>query len=126
MIELKHRIGRGVFCALLAASATLTTTQSFAVPRYDGMWSVSIVTTKGDCIPSYRYPMLIANGVLANGGALPINVSGKVAPTGAIVVMVSNGTTSATGTGHLSGTSGSGSWRGVACAGSWTAQRHDS
>lgn len=126
MINLKTRVGRSVFCALIAASATLTTTRSFAEPRYDGLWSVSVVTTKGDCIPSYRYPMLIANGVLGNGGALPINVSGKVAATGAVVVMVSSGTTSATGTGHLSGATGSGSWRGASCAGSWTAERHDS
>ena len=59
---------------------------SFAVPRYDGVWSVSIFTTKGDCIASYRYPMRIANGVLANGGDIAINVAGRVAPNGLVTV----------------------------------------
>ena len=51
------------------------------------LWSVSIVTKKGDCIASYRYPMLIANGVLANGGAIAIDVRGRVAADGAITVV---------------------------------------
>ena len=54
------------------------------MPRYDGLWSVSIVTKKGDCIASYRYPMRIANGVLANGGDIAIDVSGRVAADGAV------------------------------------------
>ena len=77
--------------ALVAASAI--TTSSFAVPRYDGIWSVSIVTKKGDCIASYRYPMRIANGVLANGGDIALDVSGKVAPSGAVRVMSATATT---------------------------------
>ncbi|HML08435.1 MAG TPA: hypothetical protein VK430_09965 [Xanthobacteraceae bacterium] len=101
----------------------MTTTASFAVPRYDGVWSVSIVTTKGDCIASYRYPMRIANGILANGGDLAINVSGRVAPSGAVTVTVSHGDTRAAGSGRLTGSVGSGSWTGASCAGSWTAER---
>jgi hypothetical protein len=66
--------------ALLAASIAVAATASSAMPRYDGLWSVSIVTTKGDCIASYRYPMRIVGGVLANGGDIAINVSGKVRP----------------------------------------------
>ena len=112
--------------ALLAASAALTATPGFAVPRYDGLWSVSIVTKKGDCIASYRYPMRIANGVLANGGDLAINVSGKVAGNGAITVVVSHGDTRASGSGRLSGGVGSGSWSGASCSGFWTAARRSS
>jgi len=109
--------------ALVAASVTLGATASFAVPRYDGVWSVSIVTTKGDCIASYRYPMLIAHGVLANGGDFAIDVSGKVAANGAVKVVVSHGDTHALGTGHLVANTGVGSWKTTSCAGSWTAER---
>ncbi len=119
---LRNRIGRSVV-ALLAASATLAATPGFAVPRYDGIWSVAIVTKKGDCIASYRYPMRISNGILVNAGDLLIRVSGKVAPNGAVMVTVSHGDTSAAGSGRLSGTVGSGSWSGVSCSGSWTAER---
>jgi hypothetical protein len=65
---LRNHIRLGA-AALTLASAALAATTSFAVPRYDGVWSVSIFTTRGDCIASYRYPMRIANGVLMNGGA---------------------------------------------------------
>jgi hypothetical protein len=87
---------------LVAASITMAATASSAMPRYDGLWSVSIVTKKGDCIASYRYPMRIANGVLANGGDIAIDVSGKVA---------------------ADANAGNGSWRTSSCSGSWTAER---
>jgi hypothetical protein len=120
----KHiRLSAGV---LIAASVSLAATACFAVPRYDGLWSVSIVTKKGDCIASYRYPMRIEKGVLANGGDIVLNISGKVADNGAIRVAVSHGDSRAIGLGHLSGTSGSGSWSGASCSGSWTAERRNS
>jgi len=120
--HLRNRIGRGAV-ALLAACAIFAATPSFAVPRYDGIWSVAIVTKKGDCVASYRYPMRIANGLLANGGALALTVSGTVAPSGAVVVKVSSGTTSAVGSGRLAANAGGGSWRGASCSGLWTAER---
>jgi hypothetical protein len=46
-----------------------------------------------NCIATYRYPILISNGVLVNAGDLLIAVSGKVAPNGAITVTVSHGDT---------------------------------
>ena len=120
--HLRNRIGRGAV-ALLAVCAIFAATPGFAVPRYDGIRSVAIVTKKGDCIASYRYPMRISNGILVNAGDLLISVSGKVAPNGAVTVTVSHGDTSAAGSGRLSGTVGSGSWSGVSCSGSWTAER---
>ncbi len=125
MIFLRNHI-RWAAAALIASSAALAATPGLAVPRYDGLWSVSIVTKKGDCVASYRYPMRIANGLLANGGALALTVSGKVAPTGAVIVKVSSGATSAIGSGRLAANAGSGSWRGASCSGSWTAERRSS
>ena len=122
MICLRNHVSWAAFAAI-AASAALTATAGFALPRYDGLWSVSIVTTKGDCIASYRYPMRIANGILANGGDLAINVSGKVGPSGAVTVTVSHGDTRAAGSGRLNGSVGSGSWSGASCSGSWSAER---
>ena len=109
--------------AVALVAAAVMTTSSFAAPRYDGMWSVSIVTKKGDCIASYRYPMRIANGVLANAGAIAIDVSGSVAPSGVVKVRVSHGDQHAAGFGRLSGNAGSGSWSGASCSGLWTAER---
>lgn len=109
--------------AFMAASITLAAAASFAMPRYDGLWSVSIVTTKGDCIASYRYPMRITRGMLANGGDIAINVSGKVAANGAVTVVVSHGDTRASGSGRLAANAGNGWWKTSSCSGSWTAER---
>jgi hypothetical protein len=113
--------------AFVAASALATVAAAAnPTPRYDGAWSVSIVTEKGDCDRGYRYPIRIANGVLVNGGSDPFTISGKVAPSGAITVTVSSGSKSATGSGHLAGNSGEGLWHGGACSGTWTAERRSS
>jgi hypothetical protein len=128
MTTFKSYLARGAVCALVAASAALaaSSTSNAAAPRYDGVWSVLIVTEKGDCDRGYRYPIRISNGTLANGGESPFTITGKVEPTGAIIVTVSHGDKSATGSGRLAGNAGGGQWRGGACSGSWTAERRSS
>lgn len=112
--------------AAYAASFGFSVTTTEALPRYDGVWSVSIVTEKGDCDRGYRYPIRITNGTLANGGATGFNIAGNVTPTGYIKVTVSHGSASANGIGHLAGNEGAGSWKGGSCSGSWTAERRTS
>ena len=127
MKTFKTRILSGALFTLVAASATVATTSTYAVPVYDGLWSVSIVTEKGDCDRGYRYPIRIENGALANAGSVTaITINGKVQPTGAITVIVSSGSKSATGSGRLSGDLGEGHWTGGECSGSWTAERRTS
>src|ERR1700752_4931228 len=114
--------GRGAVFALVAASATVGPS-IYALPGYDGLWSVSIVTEKGTCDRGYRYPIRISNGVLANAGDVAVNIAGKVMPTGAVTVMVSAAGKSANGPGRPSGNLGEGSWTGGDCSGTWTAER---
>ena len=102
-------IRKAVF-AFVAAAATVASTASFAMPRYDGTWSVLVMTQKGDCDPGYRYPIRIANGQLVNAGDNAFTITGKVADTGAITVTVSAGGKSATGFGRLAGNEGGGQW----------------
>jgi hypothetical protein len=96
-----------------------------ATPNYDGLWSVTIMTQKGNCDASYRYPVRISNGAVQNDGPSLINVSGKVGGNGAVTVLVSAGDKSANGTGKLSGKVGGGVWAGNSCAGRWEAERRD-
>ena len=123
MINFSHRAGRIALCAMLATTATVTATKSFAAPRYDGTWSVPVVTQKGTCDPAYRYPIRISNGALINAGGNPFTITGRIAQTGALTVTISAGGKSATGSGRLSGDMGVGSWTGGECSGSWTAER---
>ena len=113
-----------------ASAAILTVTaiavapaSGFEMPSYYGVCSVSIVTKKGDCIASYRYPMRIANGVLGNGGDIALNSRGRVTGNGAVHVAVSHGDSRAVGSGRLAARTGSGSWRTASCSGCWTAER---
>jgi hypothetical protein len=126
MTKFSNRAGRNALLALVAGAATLASTTGFAIPAYDGLWSVSIVTEKGDCDPGYRYPIRISNGTLANAGGTPFVITGKVAATGAITVNVSAGGKSASGSGRLAGAEGGGMWTGGSCSGSWTAERRGS
>ena len=123
MIDLNKLAGRSALFALVAATATLANTSSFAQPPYDGLWSVLVMTQKGDCDPGYRYPIRISNGQLVNAGDNAFTITGKVAQTGAITVTVSAGGKSATGSGQLAGDEGGGRWTGGSCSGSWTAER---
>jgi hypothetical protein len=113
------------FGVLLAGcvAASVVATPSSALPRYDGLWSVSIVTEKGDCDRGYRYPIRISNGTLINAGDQMFRISGSVGTSGAITVNVSAGGKSASGSGRLAGDAGSGRWTGGACSGTWTAER---
>lgn len=118
-------IRNGALFALVAASATIAATATYAVPNYDGLWSVSIITEKGDCDRGYRYPIRIQNGALANAGNVKVDIAGKVQPTGAITVTVSAAGKSANGSGRLSGDLGEGRWSGGECSGTWTAERRN-
>jgi hypothetical protein len=102
-----------VLAALSLAAALPTLRTAEAVPSYDGIWSVVIVTNQGLCDPSYRYPIRISKGALVNAG------------NGAVIVNVAAGDKTATGTGQLAGKTGGGSWSGGngACSGIWQAER---
>jgi hypothetical protein len=112
----------------LAISSLLAVTAYAAAPaqatgNYDGNWSVVIVTEKGSCDRSYRYPVRISNGSVGYAGQASFNVSGKVAPNGKVQVTVSRGEQRASGSGQLSATDGGGSWSGGDCSGTWQAER---
>jgi hypothetical protein len=114
-----------VVSALALAAALPVLSPAEAVPNYDGVWSVVIVTQQGLCDPSYRYPIRISKGNLLNAGNAQVAISGKVAKNGVVVVNVSAGDKTATGTGKLAGKTGGGSWSGGngICSGVWQAER---
>jgi hypothetical protein len=111
--------------ALALAAAIPALAPAEAVPSYDGLWSVVIITRAGICDPSYRYPIRISNGHVLNAGQSTVQITGRVGKNGAVVVNVSRGDKTAFGTGHLAATSGAGSWTGGngICAGVWQAER---
>jgi hypothetical protein len=123
------RFWQNVACRTAMAGLALLGLASSAAARtqparsFNGMWSVVIVTTRGDCDRAYRYPVAIAGTNVINAGNAAVDISGRVLGNGAVAVRVSAGGKSALGSGRLTASSGSGSWSGSACAGVWTAER---
>src|SRR5262249_34233494 len=108
--------------SLLAASA-YAAIPAQAKSNFDGNWSVVIITEKGSCDRSYRYPVRISDGSVGYAGEASFNVSGRVMPNGKVTVSVSRGERRASGSGQLSGDTGAGSWSGGECSGTWEAER---
>src|SRR5258705_11785870 len=102
--------GLALLAALSAVAALPALRSAEAVPGYDGVWSVVIFTKEGICDTSYRYPIRITNGNLGNAGTATVSISGKVGKNGAVIVNVSTGDKTATGTGRLPAPNGGGSW----------------
>lgn len=115
-----------LFVATLAASASMPATDGRAGSKFDGPWSVVILTTKGACDPSYRFSGQIVNGgIFYSYGSL--EVTGRVQESGTTVVHVTYGTDHGEAHGRLLETYGTGTWSGHGpdgfCSGTWVATR---
>jgi len=133
---MKRIFGASLAIAAAALIAAASIMPSDAAPRrraaltnaYDGVWSVSIVTLRGDCDRGYRYPLRILGGRVVKADSDPAYaVAGAVGRGGAIGVTVAGGGQSATGYGRLARNLGRGVWRTSdnRCSGQWTAERRE-
>jgi hypothetical protein len=112
--------------ATVTAAALTQATYVRAATKFDGNWSMVVVTRSGPCDAAYRFSGQIVNGVIVYGGG-GINISGRVRPSGAASLQVSAGQGYAVASGHLTATHGSGTWYGQSggsrCSGVWSAGR---
>jgi hypothetical protein len=114
------------FAGALLATAVLPADAGRAPPlaSYDGVWSVSIYTVRGDCDRAVRASLRVSGGRVSAEDQT-FQASGAVSSGGAIRVTVAGGGKSASGSGRLSGNGGTGHWRTASgqCSGQWTAER---
>lgn len=110
--------------ALLSAFWMIGSPAAAAGEPFDGSWTVSINTRSGTC-QSGTLPIQVRDGRIVSGNPV-VNVSGQVAQTGGLRVVVGDGVRKANGSGKLTGTSGSGTWSGGGgiCSGTWVASRN--
>lgn len=122
--------------ALAAATLTLAAAgigpadaarRSAEVPdRFDGNWSIEVITESGSCDRAYRYGVRINRGEASYPGG-DFQVSGRVAPNGRVRATISNALGSANVTGRLGKEGyGSGTWTASGssqCRGRWNAER---
>jgi hypothetical protein len=94
--------------------------------RYDGSWSIEVITVDGPCDRAYRYGVQIERGEARYAGG-DFQISGRVAANGAVRAVISRGTDSASVVGRLARDGyGNGTWTtngGIACRGQWNAER---
>jgi hypothetical protein len=109
--------------ALLSAAWMIGTPAAAAAP-FDGSWTVKIATASGAC-KSGTLPIEVRDGKIVSGNPV-VSVSGQVAQSGGLRVVVGDGVRKANGSGKLSGASGSGTWSGGGgiCSGTWIAERN--
>jgi len=113
--------------AVAAACVLILAQAAQARGTFDGAWSVDISGRSGNCDGmTYQYDLQIINNQLHYGGA-DARISGSVSPSGEVNVRLSNGASSATGAGHLTGRTGRGRFYGRSssgvCSGNWSAVR---
>jgi hypothetical protein len=123
---ISHSI-RAATLATVFAVAVSSAGPSAQAASFDGPWSVLVVTRSGPCDQAYRYGVTISRGVVYYAGGGPVSLTGRVSPSGSVVVRVSSGPQYAVGSGRLSRSTGGGSWRGQgpsgSCSGVWSASR---
>ena len=110
----------------IAGALSLSAGAASAQQRFDGNWSVQVVTRTGSCQKAYRFPVLIQNGQVRYGGAEGIAVSGAVTSKGFIRGNLGLGSAQASVSGRLSSRTGSGTWVGSGsfnCSGQWQAEK---
>jgi hypothetical protein len=117
---------------LLSAAAIQPSNAARYVARrgihaFDGTWSVVLQTTRGDCPAAVRAGVRIIGGRLSADDQEGYGLDGRVAPSGAVRVMVSAAGQTGGAFGHLTRWAGRGRWRTSSghCAGEWTAARRD-
>jgi type 1 fimbria pilin len=111
-----NRIGLVLFASVLTGAISPALAQS----PYDGLWTVTIVTSSGSCEPSASSTLTVTDGKISAAGA---DVTGSVGREGLVKVSI-NG---AYANGQITGNTGSGKWNGasagIPCSGRWQASR---
>lgn len=121
-----HRLVALALTLAAAAPPALAARTPRGLARFDGTWSIEVVTERGGCDRAYRYGIVIENGQARYAGGTDFTVSGRVQPSGAVRGSISRGSDRADVVGRLGDGAGSGTWTtsgARACGGHWNAER---
>lgn len=111
-----------------AATAQEQHAALMASNKFDGVYSVDVVTEKGSC-DKYRWTVAVANGRVSSqsGGEDLLNVVGQIGRGGGVLLSFRGQDEVARAEGHMTGKSGAGRWSSpsLVCSGVWRAVRRD-
>ena len=107
--------------ALALASTLSLPAAAGSSGKYDGNWSVSIVTEKGSC-DAYNWTIVVGGNRLLRVDAMPISASGSIDAHGQARFLLAS---MVTANGMMQDATGSGHWDAPtkSCSGHWRAAR---
>ena len=118
------------FAAIALAASLMASgwaAPALSAAKYDGNWSVVVITERGDCDRAYRYPLRVVNGAIQYLNEAGISITGRVDGSGRLRASIRRGQQRADGSGRLNTSSGAGVWSGKdnvkQCSGRWEAER---
>ena len=116
------------FAAAAFAAVVMSGAAQAQGNKFDGNWSVEVITEKGECDKAYRWPVIVQNGRARYGGPENFNVSGQISANGAVSGVISRGQDRANVKGRVGSNGwGQGTWTAVAgsrsCSGRWNAEK---
>ena len=123
---MKHAIAT---LALGAGTLIYGVSESAAKPgRFNGIWSVRMVTEAGLCDKTYGYTLAIEDGsvrYIPEPGDAPTTVTGQVGSDGSVDLDFRRSIAKADASGRLNANRGSGFWKlnMLGCSGRWVAER---
>src|SRR3954469_15195931 len=112
------------FAALAFTTGVILSGSILADPaKFDGTWSVSLVSSGGLCGSGASSTLTVQNGSVRGGSG--VSVSGQVGQGGSVSLALQKSVVQGSASGTLAGSSGSGSWSvsSLGCSGHWTARR---
>jgi hypothetical protein len=117
-----------ILASTCIASALAAVPSANAEGKFDGTWTIELVTKTGPCDQSYLGDVQVIDRVLHLASASSGTFSGRVTPSGAVTLTSTMGGGNGVGSGRVSGSSGSGSWRAEmqneVCSGVWSVRRN--
>ncbi len=114
-------LSRKLALALALASTLAFPAAAGSSGKYDGSWSVSVVTEKGAC-DAYTWTVVVAGDRLLRVEELPVSASGAITANGQARFQVAS---MINADGQMLEKSGSGKWDAPSrsCSGRWRAAR---
>ncbi len=126
-----RRARLGIYAALplaviLSTEPAKAARLSHSLARFDGRWSVEVVTERGNCSRAYRYGIFVRNGQVSYAGREDFTISGRVQSSGLVRGSITRGANRVAVAGRLWEGYGQGSWASSGewnCGGYWNAEQ---
>ena len=88
---IRNKVATILLTATVTAAVLTQATYVRAATKFDGNWSLVVVTRNGPCDAAYRFSGQILNGAVVYSGIGSVAVAGRVRPSGAASLRVASG-----------------------------------